>query len=206
MTWSKWPCHYLSTVAQNCAKQKPVNHRFLLHKLVAYGMDAGLIRWIQAFLQDRSFRVAVNGCVSEFRSAQSGVPQGTVLGPIPFLIYINDLSDPLQEKVSLFADDARLISQRSHSQTLQNDQMKAYEWSKDWNLPLNESKCAFLTSRSSPPTPYSHFDGGPELQQLHSVKDLGILLDFSLKPSVHCIAAAKKTRAVLFLVKRSFVN
>ncbi len=84
--------------------------------------------------------------------------------------------------------------------------MKAYEWPKDWSLPLNESKCAFSTSGSSPPTPFSLFDGGPELQQFHSVKDLGVLLDCSLKPSVHCIAAVKKASAALFLVKRSFVN
>ncbi len=106
-----------------------VNHRFLLHKLVAYGIDAGLIRWIQAFLRDRTFRVPVNGCVSESKSAQSGVPQGSVLGPTLFLIYVNDLPDLLREKVLLFADDVKLISQRSHFQTLQNDLMKAYEWS-----------------------------------------------------------------------------
>ncbi len=79
--------------------------------------------------------------------------------------------------------------------------MKAYEWVKDWNIPLNE-----LASGSSPPAPCSLFDDGPELQQLHSVKDLGILLESWLTPSAHCIAAVKKARAALFLVKRSFVN
>ncbi len=107
--------------------------------------------------------MAVNGCVSECRSTQSGAPQGSVLGPILFLIYVNDLPDLLQVKVLLFADDVELISQRSHAQTLQNDLTKAYEWSKYWNLPLNESKCACLTSGPSPPTPYSLFDGEPEL-------------------------------------------
>ncbi len=84
--------------------------------------------------------------------------------------------------------------------------MKAYEWSKDWNLPLNEPKCAFLTSGSSSPTQYSHFAGRPELQELHSVKDLGILLECLLKLSALCQAAVKNARAALFLVKRSFVN
>ncbi len=69
--------------------------------------------------------MAVNGCVSESRSAQSRVPQGSVLGPILFLIYVNDLSDLLQEKVLLFADDVKLISDRFHFQPLQNDLMKA---------------------------------------------------------------------------------
>ncbi len=78
-----------------------VKHRFLLHKVIAYG----LIRWIQAFLPDQNIRLAVNGCVSESRSVQSGVPQGSVLGPILFLIYVNDLPDILQEKVLLFADE-----------------------------------------------------------------------------------------------------
>ncbi len=84
--------------------------------------------------------------------------------------------------------------------------MKVYEWSKDWNLPLDESKCAFLTTGSSPATPYSLFDGGPELQQLQSVQDIGIVLECSLKHSVNCIAAVKKVRAAVFLVKRSLLN
>ncbi len=71
---------------------------------------------------------------------------------------------------------------------------------------MNEPKCAFLTSASSPLTPYSLFDGGPELKQLRSVKDLDILLGCSLKPSAHCIAALKIPRAALILVKRSFVD
>ncbi len=76
--------------------------------------------------------------------------------------------------------------------------MKAYKWSKDQNLLLNESKCAFLTSGSSPPTTYSLFDGGPELQQFHLVKYLGILLEGSLTPFAHCEAALEKARAALF--------
>ncbi len=72
-----------------------------------YGIDASLIRWIQVFLRDRSFRVAANGCGSDSRSAQSGVPQVSVFGPILFLIYVDDLPDLFQEKVLLFADDVK---------------------------------------------------------------------------------------------------
>ncbi len=61
--------------------------------------------------------------------------------------------------------------------------------------------CPLLTSGSSPPTPCSLFDGGPEVQQLQSVKDFGISLECSLKPSAHCIAAVKKPSAALFLVR-----
>ncbi len=72
---------------------------------------------------------------------------------------------------------------------------KAFEWSKDWNRPLNLSKCVFLTFGSSPFTPYSPFDGGPERQQLQSIKKC------SLKPSAYRIAAVKKARADLYLIK-----
>ncbi len=89
-----------------------------------------------------------------------------------FLIYVNDLLDLLQEKVMLFADDVKFISQRSHSQMLQNGLTKAYEWSKDWNLPLNGTKCAFLTPGSSPPTPYSLIMEGPNLRHDHQLKIL----------------------------------
>ncbi len=166
---------------------------------MARGIDAGLIRWIKAFLRDRSFRVAVSGCDFEYRNAQSRAPQGSVLGPILFLIYVNDLPELFQEKVLPFADDFKIISQRTHSQTLHNDLMKAYAWFKDWSLLLHKYNCASLAPGSSTPTPYSLFGGWPEVQQFNSVKELGILLEYSLKPSAHCITAVKMPALLYFL-------
>ncbi len=120
-----------------------VNRRMLCLKLRAYRINLKVVDWVQVFLSNRHFRVHVNRQVSDSRSAGIGVPQGCVLGPTLFLPFVNDLPDVLECKVLLFADDAKLSSENFHSQTTPYDLIKAYEWSQDLNIPLNESKCAF---------------------------------------------------------------
>ncbi len=73
-----------------------VSHRFLIKKLKAYGIDDTVVNWIELFLKEWTFNVSVNGNISPSKAAVSGVPQGSVLGPILFLIYVNDLPDLLQ--------------------------------------------------------------------------------------------------------------
>ncbi len=87
-----------------------VNHRFLIQKPKAYGINGSIMNWIESFLHDRTFNVSINGSVSQSKAAVSGVFQGNVLGPIRFLIYVNYLPDLLQKDVLLFADDIKLIS------------------------------------------------------------------------------------------------
>ena len=82
-----------------------VPHQRLLIKLKAYGIGESMINWIQAWLTDRRQRVIVEGEISNWKPVLSGVPQGSVLGPILFLIFINDLDDDLSGKVLKFADD-----------------------------------------------------------------------------------------------------
>ncbi len=82
-------------------------------KLRAYEINPMVVDWVQAFLSNRHFRVRVKGQVSDSRSAGSGVPQGSVLGPTLFLLFVNDLPDVLGGRVLLFADDAKLIAPRS---------------------------------------------------------------------------------------------
>ena len=81
----------------------------LLFKLKAHGIGNGMINWIEKWLIDRRQRVVVDGEVSNWKSVLSGIPQGSVLGPILFLIYINDLDDDITSKVLKFADDTKVF-------------------------------------------------------------------------------------------------
>ncbi len=87
-----------------------------------------VVDWVQAFPANRHFRVRINGKVSDPRSAGSGVPQGSVLGPTLFLLFVNDLADVLEGRVLLFADDAKLIAPRSDFNIMQRNLRAAWGW------------------------------------------------------------------------------
>ena len=119
----------------------------LLLKLEAYGITGKLLNWIKDFLQGRTQRVVVRGVMSEELDVWSGVPQGSVLGPLLFLIYINDLLDGITSKGKLFADDSKLfrsVKNRSDRMVLQNDLLKLQQWSNAWLLKFNEKKCKVM--------------------------------------------------------------
>ncbi len=90
-----------------------VNHRLLLHKLRGYGIAPVVISWIECFLSRGTFQVNINGTISQIAEAISGVPQGSVIGPILFFIYVNDLPDRLLADSLLYADDVKLIAPRN---------------------------------------------------------------------------------------------
>ena len=117
-----------------------VPHQRLLLKLKAHGIGNVMITWIEKWLSDRRQRVVVDGEVSNWKSVLSGVPQGSVLGPILFLIYINDLDDDITSKVLKFADDTKVfrkIKSDTDRQQLQDDLNKLTEWSEKWQMLIN---------------------------------------------------------------------
>ena len=121
-----------------------VPHQRLLIKLKAYGIGESMINWIQAWLTDRRQRVIVEGEISNWKPVLSGVPQGSVLGPILFLIFINDLDDDLSSKVLKFADDTkvfRTVKTDTDKETLQDDLTKLVKWSEKWQMLFNFGKC-----------------------------------------------------------------
>ena len=121
-----------------------VPHKRLLSKLTSYGITGNTHNWITSFLSNRKQRVSVNGALSDITYVTSGVPQGFVLGPIRFLLYINDINENVQSSIRLFADDSiiyRNINSNIDHQILQTDLAELEKWSDKWQMQFNLSKC-----------------------------------------------------------------
>ena len=124
-----------------------VPHRRLIHKLNHYGIRGKQQQWIANFLQGRTQQVVLNGTSSSKAAVKSGVPQGSVLGPLLFLIFINDLPERVSKgtQVKLFADDCilyRKIFSDADSKILQKDLDKLQSWEAEWLMQFHPSKCA----------------------------------------------------------------
>ena len=112
-----------------------VPHRRLMKKMAAHGIKGHLLQWVEEWLKDRKQRVVLNGCESEWKEVTSSVIQGSVLGPICFTIYMNDMDEDLNLELSKFADDTKIICpirKKEDSKLLQQDLDKLNEWTKKW--------------------------------------------------------------------------
>ena len=124
-----------------------VPHQRLLKKLEAYGVSGSILLWIRNFLHERKMRVCIGESHSELVDVTSGVPQGSVLGPLIFLLYVNDIPNIVSSFISLFADDTKLwrnvICMADH-EWLQQDLNKLCDWSHNWLLKFNVDKCCVM--------------------------------------------------------------
>ena len=136
-----------------------VPHAGLLGKLEHYGIDSKILLWITNFLNNRKQRVVVDGSFSNYADVESGVPQGTVLGPLLFLLHINDLPSCVNSKVRLFADDCLLYREIKNNQDqidMQRDLDALMDWGSTWGMKFNAKKCNIMrVSRSR--KPLQHF-------------------------------------------------
>ena len=184
-----------------------VSHCRLLHKLHYYGIQGKTNRWIQAFLSDRKQAVLINGEKSEQLPVISGVPQGTVLGPALFLLYINDLPESVSSRVRLFADDAilyRTVNSQDDSFALQRDLEGLEEWERSWRMDFNPSKCSVISfTRSRSPDTYSYDLHGERLQRVSSAKYLGVMLSSNLSWTEHVNDVVSKANRALGMVRRN---
>ena len=184
-----------------------VPHKRLLSKLTSYGITGNTHNWITSFLSNRKQRVSVNGALSDTTDVTSGVPQGSVLGPILFLLYINDINENIQSSIRLFADDSiiyRKINSNIDHQILQTDLMQLEKWSDKWQMQFNISKCVHLpitnkTKHSS--HQYSLF--GHPLSKVASHAYLGVKLGSKLYWAKHITEITTKSSKVLGMVKRT---
>ena len=186
-----------------------VPHQRLLYKLDFYGVRGVLKNWIAAFLQDRTQQVILEGSVSQTASVTSGVPQGSVLGPLLFLLYINDLPDYLRPVtgVRLFADDCMLyrkITTETDSLTLQQDLDALQQWEQDWMMEFNPPKCQLLTvTNKRKPISHPYFIHGKELQKADTAKYLGVHLTKNLSWNHHIDVLTKKANSTSAFLRRN---
>ncbi|XP_066913249.1 uncharacterized protein [Clytia hemisphaerica] len=143
--------------------------------------------------------------------AVSGIPQGSVTGPILFVLYINDLPEKVISLILLFADDTKIFKEVNcieDSVSLQNDIDTLVEWSKDWLLQFHPEKCHVLTLGKIGNIKHAHpysLDGR-QLEHVFEEKDLGILIDSELTFEEHIAKQVKKANAILGIINRGFVN
>ena len=185
-----------------------VPHHRLLKKLQAYGVAGNLLRWIEAFLSGRKQQVVVSGCHSRWSPVTSGVPQGSVLGPLLFLTYINDIPDTVTSSIKIFADDTKVyrsVSNPSHIQELQLDIDSVVQWSDTWQLPFNEAKCRCMHIGPGNQQ-HTYMLRGNVLQSTINEKDLGVVIDPDLKFRKQAASAASKATQVLAVIRRSFAH
>ncbi|MCG8431845.1 MAG: reverse transcriptase family protein [Candidatus Omnitrophica bacterium] len=185
-----------------------VSHPKLIYKLSKYGINGNLLKWIKAFLYNRKQYVLVDGIRSFSCIVRSGVPQGTVLGPILFAIYINDLVDVVKNSyISLYADDVKLYiyidKNENKSGLLQDDLVCVHEWSKDWQLNVAINKSSVFTFGGSVGTPI-YSVGDLDLELVSEINDLGFHIDSNKKFSSHCKIITKKAMRISANIFRVF--
>ena len=184
-----------------------VPHQRLLLKLKAHGIGNDVINWIEKWLTHRKQRVIVDGEISNWKCVLSGVPQGSVLGPILFLIYINDLEDDISSKVLKFADDTKVfrkVTNDTDKQSLQEDLDKLVKWSEKWQILFNFGKCKHIhIGHGNMDEEYKM--GGAVLGRTTQEKDLGVTFSADMKVSEQCGIAASKGNQILGLIRRTIM-
>ena len=182
-----------------------VPHKRLSMKMKAYGIKGKHLKWIEEFLTGRQQVVRVNGEISQSKPVISGIPQGSVLGPLLLILYINDLPDTVQSNILLFADDTKIFNKVSSFEDAtkhQNDINVLNEWSDKWLLRFNTDKCHVLTLGKFDNIMYTHrytlYDD--ELDHIFEEKDLGVIIDMELTFAEHIAAKVKKANGIMGLI------
>ena len=184
-----------------------VPHARLMIKLSAYGLNGKLKDWINNFLSNRTQRVRVGTSVSQEAKVLSGIPQGSILGPILFTIFINDLPEKVKSVCKIFADDTKLYNISNNSTDLQNDLNVIMEWSQKWKLDFNIQKCKTLHIGNKNPKHKYYMktqSNQSDIIECDNEKDLGVIFDKSLKFDTHIQKAVAKGNQVIGLIRRSF--
>jgi len=184
-----------------------VPHQRLLLKLAAHGIGGQVLEWIRNWLQYRKQRVVNKGNMSEWSEVISGVPQGSVLGPILFNVYVNDIDDNLRSKILKFADDVKLygsVGSKWESNNIREDLIVLSKWSQEWQMLFNIEKCKVMhMGAKNKCEKYTLINR--DLSMVKEERDLGVIVNDTFKVAKQCLVASKKGNQVLGMISRSFV-
>jgi hypothetical protein len=186
-----------------------VPHRRLLRKVRAYGFKGRILDWVTGFLTGRRQRVRVRGTHSEWSPVVSGIPQGSVLGPLLFVLYVNDLPQITDaSKIFLFADDLKIfqsIRTDEDKRRLQGDLNKICVWTEKWLLELHPDKCVSMSIGNQTPNDSSYsLSNGHLLKKVAEEKDIGVIIDSNLTFESHMSSKISKANRILGLIWRVF--
>ena len=218
-------------------------HELLKSKLFSYGIDGKILKWIDSFLCFRKQRVVVNGVNSDWAPVLSGVPQGTVLGPLLFSLYINDISSDTESEIRLFADDCvcyREIKDEEDTIKLQRDIDRLGSWARKWDMRFQPVKCNMmqltrklqrdidrlgswarkwdmrfqpvkcnmmqLTRRRIKKIHASYTLEGTDLENVESIKYLGVTITSDLRWNTHVSYVCTKANRTLGFLRRNLYS
>ena len=192
-----------------------VPHRRLIVKMERYGISERIINWVKDFLHNRKQKVSVNGEESVDHDVTSGIPQGSVLGPVLFVIYINDMPECVDAPIYLFADDTKIYSEINKAGAkglLQKDLDCLQKWSDTWLLKFHPNKCKVVTVTNSKKKQnslrtyhlYDNEGREVELDRSEGEKDIGVLVDEHLNFSRHIQQQVNQANSIMGLIRRTY--
>ena len=186
-----------------------VPHKLLIYKLKMYGITGKTLKVISDFLSERSFRVRIGETLSDIFDVLSGVPQGSVLGPLLFLIYINDIPEGVRSFMLLFADDLKLVVNANLPNVTQNDLDLLNDWQRKWLISFNTSdkKCKVLEVARKNRDISNHYSlNNSILPIIESEKDLGVNIVNNLNWDHHINESISKAKKCIGWVTRSVIS
>jgi len=184
-----------------------VPHSFLFHKLAHYGINGSLLSWLKSFLNGRSQYVVLENQQSHPTPVLSGVPQGTVLAPLLFLLYINDLPSCVRNKIKLYADDVLLycsILTVDDCISLQRDLDLLDHWSRIWMMSFNPQKCEFIrVTNKRNPILHNYYIKNSLIKEVSSATYLGVTIDSKLTWNAHIQKITNKANQTNSFLRRN---